>query len=174
MGDLDKADEYVVVARLGRAHGVYGWQHIQSFTEPFENVQRYGALYVWDQERWQLLPEVSWQQRKQQLLIKLPQVDSPEIARLWINRELAVPASALPVLDDPEEFYWRDLQGCQVVNQQEEVLGEVDQIMETGANDVLVIKGPDARQTLIPFTQPYIIEVSLEQHMIRVDWQADW
>ena len=169
----DSPDEFVVVARLGRPHGVRGWQHIQSYTEPWDHVREYADLFRRVKKQWVALGEVGWQLHHSNLLIKLPDVNSPEEARNLAKTEVAVPASALPQLEDPDEFYWRDLQGCLVTNQQALNLGVVKEIMETGAHDVLVIQGEN-RQILIPFTQQHVLEVDLKQRSIRVDWQEDW
>ena len=166
-------EEYVVVARLGRPHGVRGWQHIQSFTEPWDQVRVYDRLFRRAHGQWVGLGKVSWKTHHNSLLVKIPDVNSPEDARQLAKTELAVLASALPTLDDPDEFYWRDLEGCSVSNLQGQVLGRVDQIMETGAHDVLVVSGRSG-QILIPFTQVHVLEVDLHKRHIQADWQEDW
>lgn len=73
----------------------------------------------------------------------------------------------------PGEYYWRDLEGLEVVNLQGERLGRVDHLLETGANDVLVVVGE--RERLIPFVSAQVVtEVDLETGLIRVDWDKDF
>jgi len=63
-----------------------------------------------------------------------------------------------------------------VINTENEVLGIVDHLLETGANDVLVVNGKDAdTQYLIPFVlERTVLQVDLENKLIQVDWQADY
>lgn len=71
------------------------------------------------------------------------------------------------------EYYWNDLEGLEVRNLQGESLGVVDHLMETGANDVLVVRGE--RERLIPFLQgQVVISVDLDEQRIQVDWDKDF
>ena len=57
-----------------------------------------------------------------------------------------------------DEYYWRDLVGLQVITQDNRVLGIVDHLLETGANDVLVVKGEE--ELLVPFIQGQVVKSS--------------
>jgi 16S rRNA processing protein RimM len=71
------------------------------------------------------------------------------------------------------EYYWTDLIGLTVINREGVTLGQVDHLLETGANDVLVVKGE--RERLIPFLlELVVLEVDLAQRMLRVDWEEDF
>ena len=71
------------------------------------------------------------------------------------------------------EYYWHDLLGLKVVTVTGELLGTVDQLIETGANDVLVVGGD--RERLIPFVlDKVIVNVDLDKAEIRVDWDKDF
>ena len=76
-----------------------------------------------------------------------------------------------PKLDDGE-YYWHQLEGLSVVNAAGDDLGIVERVMETGANDVLVIRGK--RERLIPYTPNTVIEVDLSTRQIQVDWELDF
>jgi len=82
-----------------------------------------------------------------------------------------VPRSALPETKGGE-FYWADLIGLVVVNVSGQEFGRVTQILETGANDVLVVQGE--RERLIPFIASVIREVDTGAGRIQVDWGADY
>ncbi len=74
---------------------------------------------------------------------------------------------------NPDEFYWADLIGMRVFSETKVDFGVVDHLLETGANDVLVVKGEKER--LIPFIQGQsIIKVDLVQRVIEVDWDPDF
>ena len=71
------------------------------------------------------------------------------------------------------EYYWADLIGLNVINRQQQCLGTVSKLLETGAHDVLVVDG-EFGQKLIPFVAQYIDEVILAEQTIRVDWGTDY
>lgn len=83
---------------------------------------------------------------------------------------IAVPRSALPPLEPGREYYWQDLVGMTVSDAAGRSLGTVRGLIETGAHDVLVVAAGQ-RETLIPFTDPFVQEVDVEARRIQVDWQ---
>ena len=89
------------------------------------------------------------------MIIKLKGVDDRDSANLLTNCEIVVDSSQLPALEDGS-YYWKDLMGCQVVTTEGYDLGKVVDMMETGSNDVIVIKAnlKDAfgiKERLVPF-----------------------
>jgi 16S rRNA processing protein RimM len=90
-----------------------------------------------------------------------------------VSSEIAIDRGQLPVAKEGE-FYWHDLINMQVINQQDEMLGVVTELLETGANDVLVVEA-DKQRYLIPYVRDvYIKDVDIELGVIRVDWQSDY
>lgn len=88
-------------------------------------------------------------------------------ARVFVSR------SAFPTPDN-DEFYWVDLIGLTVVNRQDEVLGEVVDLLDTGPTSVLRLKAADDAERLIPFVSAYIDSVSLADKRIVADWGLDY
>jgi 16S rRNA processing protein RimM len=84
---------------------------------------------------------------------------------------VAVPRGQLPQTQ-PNEYYWADLIGLKVVNGAAQDFGRVARILQTGANDVLVVDGE--RERLIPFIAEVVRDVNLASGVIRVDWGADY
>jgi len=74
------------------------------------------------------------------------------------------------------EYYWVDLIGLTVVNRQQQVLGTVDGLIETGPHCVLSVRGddPDRPPTLIPFVEAYVDRVDRDARRIEVDWGEDY
>lgn len=104
-------------------------------------------------------------------------VDDRDSAELLRGCDIAVPLSELPALDEGE-YYWHQLEGLTVVSRGS-VLGRVDHLMETGSNDVLVVKpcegSVDRRERLIPWVRgQYVISVDLERAVIEVDWDPEF
>jgi len=106
------------------------------------------------------------------LSAKLQGVDDRDGAEALRGLQVAVPRSELPEAGE-DEYYWSDLIGLSVVNQQGVVLGKVTELMETGANDVLVVEGEHG-QRLIPFVGQFVLNVNLAEASISVDWGLDY
>jgi len=97
--------------------------------------------------------------------------DRDQAARL-VGQQICVGRDVLPPADDGE-YYWSDLEGLEVHTTGGEVLGRVQRLMETGANDVLVISGD--REHLVPFVQgQYVVRVDLAAGLIEVDWDPEF
>ena len=168
------SQDNIVVGRLGRTFGVKGWQHLQSFTSPRDNVLSYRPWFLREpkREQWRQLDDCEIQNHKDGYLVRLAGVEQREQAQVYSGSLIGVSSE---VLGDTEanEFYWHDLIGCEVVNEQSQILGKVTGLLETGAHDVLQIaKGGES--LLIPFVDPYVIDVQIPRRHIKVMWQSDW
>ena len=177
MAELD-ADDYVVLGRFNSPFGVQGWIKVYSYTDPMENILSYRPWLVKRQGAWEPVKVKSAKKQGKGLVAKLDSVDSPEAARLFCEVEIAVPRSALPELEEGD-YYWSQLQNLKVITESGELLGRVDHLLETGANDVLVVKGDaesvDRETRLIPYVPEQVVKkVDLESETIRVDWGSDY
>lgn len=170
--------EWLVLGKVGRVHGLKGWLKLISFTSPIENILDYSRFYANIEGRSQELELDEYRCQNQALLVHFKGYDAPETARLLTGIELSVANESLPTLEQGE-FYWHQLEGLKVVNQQEQIFGRVSHLIETGANDVLVVRADkesiDERERLIPYLMDSVVlEVDLEAQTIRVDWEADY
>ena len=168
----------VTLGRIGRVHGIKGWVRLQTFTQQPESLGEHREFQVQTREGQQTLTLDEWVGQGKGLLGHFQGFDSPETARNLTGLELQVPADALPALPDGE-FYWHQLEGLLVMNLQDEILGRVAEVMETGANDVLVVHACpgslDQKERLIPWRPETVVTaVDLEQGIVTVDWQADY
>ncbi len=102
------------------------------------------------------------------LLARLEGIDSPEQAKAFKGKAVSIPR--------PEagagRYYWSDLVGLEVVNEQGVLLGVVKQMSSNGAHDVMEVAGERTR--LLPFVPAYVKQVDLQKRRIEVEWQADW
>ena len=71
---------------------------------------------------------------------------------------------------DEDEYYWRDLIGMAVSDLQGSRLGSVKELLETGANDVLVVSLESGGEELIPFVAQVVQSVDTQKRQITVDW----
>ncbi|RMH44643.1 MAG: ribosome maturation factor RimM [Gammaproteobacteria bacterium] len=178
--------EPVVVAAVTTAFGVKGWVKLVSFTEPPEQLFEYNPVWVNVQGEWRRHSIEHWRSHGQLWVARFSGVNDRDAALALRKAEIAIDASQLAALEDGE-YYWRDLIGCRVVNLQDEDLGVVTRLMETGANDVLVLRvdehavtirnarGQSLRERLIPYTPGYVVrQVELPLKKIIVDWPSDF
>lgn len=110
------------------------------------------------------------------LVAKLEGIDDRTAAEALDGSYFGAPREALPK-PQKDEFYWADLIGLDVVNEQDVKLGQVAELIETGANDVLVVRdgeGETMRERLLPFVAQVVSEVDVPNRRIRVEWEADW
>jgi len=174
-----KPDNRVSLGRIGAPHGIRGWVKLHSFTQPRMNITRYRVFHCGgrdDAPETLELDEIRAHGRT--LIAHVPGCDTPEQARALTGIELEVEAGHLPSLEEGE-YYWAQLQGLRVINRQSEWLGRVSHLLETGANDVLVVapdeQSIDDRERLIPWLPGQSIDrVSLEEQRLDVDWESDW
>ncbi len=165
-----KNDEYVIVGKIGAPYGVKGWVKIQSFTDPLENILHYQPWYSANKEnQWQEIATESRQVHGQALMAKFTGINNPEEARLLTGKTIAIPRAQLPILKK-DEYYWSDLQGLTVVNKEGKTIGTVTSLIETGSNDVLIVKGD--KEFAVPYLPgKSILSVDLEKREIHIDWE---
>jgi 16S rRNA processing protein RimM len=162
---------HLVVGRFGKTYGIKGWLKIHSLTDPPENILNYFPWQTDYTDKWQVI-EISESKRLgQQIIVKIAGCDTPEQAKLYVNLPIAIDRSQLPLLPQGE-FYWIELIGLKVINEKGLLLGLVESLMETGSNDVLVIKGERTR--LLPYTKEVIKEIKINEGTINVVWDFDF
>ncbi|ARU64291.1 ribosome maturation factor RimM [Histophilus somni] len=166
-----------VVGKLGSTYGIRGWLRLYSSTEQAESIFDYQPWFLKIKGQWQPIELESWKFHNHELIVKLKGINEREVAQTLANVEIGVNLSVFPLLDEGD-FYWHDLIGCQVVNLQGYAMGVVSEMMETGANDVLVVRAStkDAfgkKERLIPFLYEQVVKrVDLSSKTIEVDWDA--
>ena len=170
-------DDRVIIGRISGLHGVKGWVKLFSHTAPRENILGYrdvelGRAGPGEAMNWTAAELLDGRPQGKTLVARIAGVEDRDEAAPWIGADIAVPRDALPAAED-DEYYWVDLIGLAVENTGGDRFGTVDTLIETGAHDVLVVKGD--RERLIPFAVgPIVKDVDLERGRILVDWDADY
>ena len=164
------SDTHIIIGKIASPYGVNGWVKIQSFTDPLENILHYQPWFTVDKnQRWEEFATEARQVHGQALMVKFTGVDTPEAARLLTGKIIAITRAQLPNLSK-DEYYWSDLQGLTVINKEGQTLGVVTSLMETGANDVLIVKGE--KEFGVPYVPgKFILSIDLEKRESHVDWE---
>ncbi len=169
---MNNQQERVVIGKIVGLYGVRGWVKIFSDTQPKENIFNYTPWQIKTGGAWQPMTILAGRTQGKGLVAQLKGCDDREQARLFIGAEISIFRQQMPEAGEGE-YYWSDLIGLEVINLKDEPLGRVDHLLETGANDVLVVKGE--REHLIPFVLKHTVrEVDLVAGTLRVDWDADF
>ncbi len=133
MSDLQSIDEFVVVGRLGGAHGIKGWLKVASFTEPRNSLLDYSPWYVRSGSDWQERKVLEARPQGKGLVVHLDKIHDRDQALTLRGVEVAIHCSQLPRLAY-DEYYWADLIGLEVVTTDNVRLGQIAEMMATGAN----------------------------------------
>lgn len=171
------ADRPVVLGHVSGLFGVKGWIKVYSYTRPAVNLLEYEDWLIGRQDAWRPFRVLDAREQGKTLVARIagdddtPLADRDAAAAL-VDLQIAVARDQLPA-PEPGEYYWFDLIGLDVFNREGAALGRVKAMMETGANDVLVLQGE--RERLVPFVVGEVIdEVDLDAGRIVADWDADF
>lgn len=110
------------------------------------------------------------------ILLELTGLTDRELVLSLKSAEILATRKSFPSLSD-DEYYWSDLIGLKVLNQQSELLGSIVEMMDNGAQSVMVIEDDVKKQHLIPFVAPFVFGVHLKSSddpKVIVDWAKDW
>jgi len=162
-------DRLVVLGRVSGVYGVRGWVRIRSFTDPVEALLDYRRCRLIAEGR-PPLRLAEGRRHGKGLVARFDGIDDRDAAAGLIGGDVAVERRSMPD-PGPDSWYWADLEGLEVVRECGEIIGNVDHLIQTGANDVLVVRGET--EVLIPFVTGSVIKgVDLAAGRIVVDW--DW
>lgn len=165
-------DDLVVIGRISGIYGVKGWVKVFSHTQPKENILNYSPWLLDNGGDWRSVKLVAGKKHGKGIIARLEDCDDRDLAATMIGQDIAIRQAQLAALE-AGEYYWADLVGLEVVNIKQEPLGKVVRLIETGANDVLVVG--EQEEILIPFVQPQIIKsVDLDTGRILADWEVDY
>jgi len=169
-GDNANGAARVVVGSIAGVHGVRGWLKVFSHTRPKENIFNYSPWLIESAGDWREHRLLEGRVHGKGLIARLEGLADRDEVLALLGASVAVPRAQLAPLPEGE-YYWCDLIGCTVVDQAGRDLGRVAQILETGANDVLVVEGRE-RQLLPLVLEKIVKDVDLTQRRIRVDWHG--
>ena len=179
----------VVIGEISAVFGVKGWLKVHSYTEPFDNILAYDnwLLEKNGQTRQVVIDEA--RRHSNGIVVHIKDVDDRDLAKAYCKSQIKIPLSAMPELSK-DDYYWHQLEGLQVYLQDETgqaglLIGSVDHLIETGANDVLVVMSKskdmsksegksESEEILIPYLLDKVVKsVDIENGTMLVDWQMD-
>ncbi|MBT8101695.1 MAG: ribosome maturation factor RimM [Gammaproteobacteria bacterium] len=163
--------EPIVLGRISGVFGVKGWVRVFSYTDPREALLDYDSWLLGQEGEWRSAKVAEGQRHGKAVVARIDGYDDRDKAATLIGTEIGVPRDELPETEDGH-YYWSDLEGMKVVQSDGAELGQLAYMLETGAHDVMVIKGEEER--LVPFVKDEVVlDVDLAAGVITVDWEWD-
>lgn len=163
-------DNRLVVGEIRGVYGVRGWVKLFSWTSPKENLLQYDTFEDVSGKTWRLL---EGKPHGKTLIGRFENVDAREAAAALHGTTLYVQRDALPPAGI-DEYYWTDLEGCEVFDTDGKQLGLLTYLLETGAHDVMVVKTGKGTEVLIPFVPgQVVVSVDVDAKRVTVDWPGD-
>ena len=157
--------EYLVVGYLRRPHGLHGEMVMEVHTDFPERLKPGIDVFIGDSHQKQVIAGARF--HNEGLLIKFHDVETPEHAGRYRNQSVYVATADRPVLPDGQ-YYHHELIGFNVIDEKEQSIGTLVEIMQTGANDVYVVRRADGREVLLPVIASVVIAVETGNRQIRV------
>ena len=164
----------MTVGQISKPFGVNGWVRVRSFTAPAENLLTYRPWYIArqpDLAGWRELSPLQGRKHGCSLVAKFEGFEDPESVHEICGMKIGVCRSAFGSLAEGE-YYWVDLLGTDVKTETGTCLGNIVQVIETGANSVMQVEG-EGRKRMIPFADPILKQVSPGKEIV-VDWDPEW
>jgi 16S rRNA processing protein RimM len=164
-GSPDGEPVYLAVGFLRRAHGVHGEMFMDLHTDFPDRLRAGRKLFVGEKHKPMTL--ASARSHANGMLIKFKNVETPEESAQFRNQWVYVRASEVPALPEGQ-MYQHELFGFKVVDESNNPLGELVEIIETGANDVYVVKDVSGKEILLPAIPSVILDLDPVRRFMRV------
>lgn len=160
------------VGKVSGAFGVKGWVKVFSFTDPRENILNYSPWVLKKGSESKIVKVIDGKSQGRTVVAQLDGCMDRDQAAGLMGWDVLISHNQLPAAK-AGEYYWSELIGLSVENLQGVRLGLVDSLLETGANDVLIIQGD--RERAVPFLQGHtVIDIDLNQGRMIVDWDPEF
>jgi 16S rRNA processing protein RimM len=158
----------VLIGKIVGTHGLKGTSKIQSFAESLEIFKSGTVLLVSSPDGSENRYEIDWiKPHSRGALLSLREITGRDQAKSLIGSELYIEKTELPELEDGA-YYWFDLIGVSVYASDNRFIGRLDSIIETGANDVYVVKDAE-REILVPALESVVRSIDIESKIMRVE-----
>lgn len=167
-----------VMGKITSVYGVKGWVKVFSYAEPKENICQYSNWSIERNGERKVVKVLNCKPHGNGMVAQLEGCHDRDQARSFCDYLITVPKEQLPELK-AGEYYWHQFEGLRVQLPSGELLGKVNHMMETGSNDVLVVKAcngsVDDRERLIPYLPDQVVlDVDLEAGVLTVNWDLEF
>lgn len=158
------------VGKIVNTHSLKGEVKVISSTDFEEERFKKGSKLLITRGN-QLIREVvvqSYRNHKNFLLVKFEEIDSVEEAEKLKNLQIKIDSDEVGELEE-NEFYFHEIIGCQVFDENDKNLGEIIDILTPGANDIWVIKGENGKEILIPYIEDVVKKIDITSKKVNIE-----
>jgi 16S rRNA processing protein RimM len=168
LNKLAPKKDLVLIGKIVGTHGLKGTSKIQPYAESLEIFKSGTALLVSSPDGSENRYEIDWiKPHSRGALLALKEITGCDQAKSLIGSELFIGKAELPKLETGA-YYWFDLIGVNVYTSDDRCIGRIDSIIETGANDVYVVKNAD-KEILVPALESVVRSIDIESKIMRVE-----
>lgn len=164
---------FLILGKLRRPHGVQGEIPLEVYTQMLELLIPGSLVYVGDAHQPYTIENTRWKQEL--LLLKFTEVNDRTLISELTNELVYIKTNELPSLSEGD-FYYHNLIGLQVYEDNGLFLGVLREVLQTGANDVYLIQNDTGDEVLIPATEEMILDIDLDQKKMvvsRMEWYGE-
>ena len=162
---------YVIIGQISGLFGVRGEVKVFSYTKPRQQIFSYHPWFLNLESSWVEHEYSKGNSHGKSLSALIEGFNDRDDARALIGTEIAICREQLLPLSE-DNYYWSDLIQMEVYDQTGNKLGKVVEMLETGANDVLVVEGQN--RMLIPFVVEQVVKkVDLKNKKIFIEWDPE-
>ena len=158
---------YIRIGVISASHGIKGEAKIYPTTDDIRRFDRLDYCFLEDKGEMIRLDVSGVKYVKGMPVVGFRQFHSIDDVMRYKNKDLLIPREEGVELEE-DEYYIADLIGLRVMTDTGEKLGELFDVMETGSNDVYLIRGEEGREILIPAIRDCVLDIDLEQGVMTV------
>lgn len=172
-----KADELIQIATLKKPYGIKGWLWVFAHTDEKSSIFDMQPWWMKTATGFKPLTVKQWREQGQGLVACFDEILDRNLAETMHGTSVWVSKDCLPELAE-DEYYWSDLVGLTVINEQNQTLGQIKEMFETGAHAIMRVtpmsSSIDKEERLIPWHKQVVLEVDLINKAMHVAWGADY
>jgi 16S rRNA processing protein RimM len=175
---MTESFDTTVMGKITSVYGVKGWVKVFSYTRPKDNICKYSAWTIQKGKTVKQVKVLNCKTHGNGIVAQLEGCNDREQAKDLAEYLVSVPTAELPDLPDGD-FYWHQLEGLLVRTVEGSLLGKVSHLIETGSNDVFVVKpcdgSIDGKERLIPYLLEQVVKaIDLDDQSVSVDWDPEF
>lgn len=174
---LTPANSLMKIGQLKKPYGIKGWLWVFSDTDDRTAIFAMQPWYMKTATGMKPLTVKAWREQGTGIVAQFEQVPDRNVAETMNGVTLWVEQDVLPETSE-DEYYWSDLIGVQVFNEQDEYLGDIAEMFETGAHDIMRVAATsdslDGDERLIPWHKQTVLTVDMTAKRVIAAWPSDY
>jgi 16S rRNA processing protein RimM len=157
-------DDYIVIAKVGKAHGLKGEFYIHFFGDKVEHIHHFSTFYRKEKASFVTLPKMTFKISGQKIITKMEGINNRDSVLNILNLDIFIKKADLPSIEE-DEYYHVDLIGCHCFYKDKE-FGIVQDIVDYGSCDIFVIEDFEQQIWHIPFLNNKVDKILIKEKLI--------